>query len=699
MDHSKHFRVLTEIMGGAVSQKKKSRLRKSKTLKLKNKKKSTKTNTMSSQSNLILLNAFKRDGISVLDAMTESELAQLITFCNDYYYTLEFGSEPLITDNQYDIIKEYLERKNPQHPVLEKVGAPEETTTESKVKLPYFLGSMDKIKPDTNALPKWLAKYKGPYTVSYKLDGMSALYSTMNPKNPVLFTRGDGTWGQNISHLIPFLNLPADPYLAVRGELIIPVVVFKNKYAQQYANPRNLVVGICKSGTGAEKKGPDERIYDVQFVAYESMEPPMLFSDQMTNLTQHGFNTVHHTLLRDISNESLSTILKKWRYESPYEIDGIIVECNARIYPRTTDKYPKYAFAFKMLLSEQIAEAKVVDVVWAISKDGYLKPRVRIEPVHLMGVTIEWATGFNAQFIESHQIGIGAVVEISRSNDVIPHILSVTTPAVQAKMPTVAFHWNETRVDIISDNMETDFEWILANNVYFMKHMKIDALSEGNLRRIMATQFVSIPQIIRMTVSDLLTVEGFKTTMANKVFKNIQTRIKEATVVEWMVASNKLGRGLGEKKMQLILDAYPNIMTDVIDVTHQIERLVQIDGIGEKNARIFAENLDGFLAFMQECQWVAPAKKRISLVVNKALASHVLTGKTITMSKVRDADILNNLKEVGAKFSDTINKTTFALVVKSKADQSNKIKFAQEHNIPIFEPAEFLTVYFPEAAA
>jgi hypothetical protein len=47
-----------------------------------------------------------------------------------------------------------------------------------------------------------------------------------------------------------------------------------------------------------------------------------------------------------------------------------------------------------------MAEAKVVDVIWTASKSGYLKPRVRIEPIKLGGVTIEYATGFNGKFIE-----------------------------------------------------------------------------------------------------------------------------------------------------------------------------------------------------------------------------------------------------------------------------------------------------------
>ena len=104
---------------------------------------------------------------------------------------------------------------------------------------------------------------------------------------------------------------------------------------------------------------------------------------------------------------------------------------------------PSISFAFKMILDDQTAEAKVLDVLWAPSKDGYLKPRIQIEPIDLGGVTITYATGFNAAFIEKNKINVGAVVEIVRSGDVIltliklfvlpPHRIFQTFPTFGTK--------------------------------------------------------------------------------------------------------------------------------------------------------------------------------------------------------------------------------------------------------------------------
>ena len=74
-------------------------------------------------------------------------------------------------------------------------------------------------------------------------------------------------------------------------------------------------------------------------------------------------------------------------------------------YPRKNEN-PKHSFAFKMVLSDQIAEAKVLDVLWAPSKHGYLKPRIRIEPITIGGANIEYATAFNGAYVENNKIGI-----------------------------------------------------------------------------------------------------------------------------------------------------------------------------------------------------------------------------------------------------------------------------------------------------
>ena len=84
--------------------------------------------------------------------------------------------------------------------------------------------------------------------------------------------------------------------------------------------------------------------------------------------------------------------------DDKYDIDGIIIT-NNDIYERK-DKNPDYSIAFKMVISDQIAEVKVLNVLWDASKDGYLKPTLQLEPVKLSGANIQSVTAFNAAFVE-----------------------------------------------------------------------------------------------------------------------------------------------------------------------------------------------------------------------------------------------------------------------------------------------------------
>ena len=298
-----------------------------------------------------------------------------------------------------------------------------------------------------------------------------------------------------------------------------------------------------------------------------------------------------------------------------------------------------------MVLSDQIAEAKVVDVIWTPSKDGYLKPRVRIEPIHLGGVQIEYATGFNAAFIKDNNIGIGSIIEIIRSGDVIPHIKKVTVAAEEPKMPTVPFKWNDTHVDIMLENIDLDEtvrEKVVAG---FFRGIGVEGLSSGNIARIISAGFDTVPKIIGMSIDDFLTVEGFKIKTATKLFEGIREKLILASVITLMAASNIFGRGFSTTKIELIINEYPDILVSQESVSGKVKKVATIKGMALKSAEAFVSNISNFIAFIQECGLQDKLTINSSNSnTNKIAASpnNPLFGKTIVMkfSIVHDAQML-----------------------------------------------------------
>lgn len=633
---------------------------------------------------------FKKHGVSYLELLKETELNSMLELCSEYYYNSQ--QKLLLTDNEFDVLKEYVQRKYPKNTVITKIGAP--IVGKNKALLPYEMPSMDKIKPDSNALENWKKKYKGPYVISCKLDGVSGMYSTEKGVYK-LYTRGDGKVGQDITHLVKLLNLPKIPNVVVRGEFIIPKKVFEEKYKTSFANPRNLVSGIINS-----KIIDEEKMKDIHFVVYEIIQPQMKPSEQMKKLKEFGFEAVMNLVVPSsgLDNNILSQVLIDWRNNHQYEIDGVIVN-NDMIVPRQSGN-PEHAFAFKMVLGDQQAEAKVVDVIWTASKLGYLKPRVRIEPVVLSGVTIEYATGFNAKFIEDNRIGVGAVIQVIRSGDVIPFIKSVSVPAEITKMPTdVAYTWNETHVDIIVDNLlenEIVREKIITA---FFVHLEVDGLSTGNTKRIINAGFDSISKILKMKVEDFEKVEGFKKRMAEKIHSSIQEKIEKASLFDIMVASNKLGRGMGTRKIKLIMDNFPQILDSTESEEDKNKMLQTIKGIGSENAHEFVSNIKYFNEFLVECGLEYKKNPTIQAITTSPINTprsniqRPLYGKSIVMTKVRDREIIELLPKYNATLSDNIKKDTFVLIVKSKDDESKKTEFAKKNGIPIMTVEEFREYY------
>lgn len=623
-----------------------------------------------------LIDNFKVGGFSFLQSLNENQLISMLNLANVLYR----NSQPIMTDNQFDILQDFIAKKYPSNQHVYQIGAPVE---KNKATLPYFMGSMDKIKPDSNALANWVAKYKGPYVLSCKLDGVSGLYSTEGAI-PKLYTRGDGKVGQDVSHLIPHLRLPKTKGVVIRGEFIIPKLVFETKYKVKFANPRNMVSGIVNHKTISAA------VNDLHFVAYEVIKPDKKISDQMGFLSTLDVEVVLYKFEDSLSNNMLSATLVDWRQNYPYEIDGVIVANDAK-YERKTGN-PEHAFAFKMVLSDQIAEAKVVDVIWTPSKDGYLKPRVQIEPINLGGVKIEYATGFNAAFIQDNKVGIGAVIELIRSGDVIPHIRKVTVPAEQAKLPLVPYKWNDTHVDIMLENVESD-ETVREKNIAgFFKGIGVDGLGPGNITRIVHAGFDTVAKIIKMTEADLLAVDGFQKKTATKLYTGIKEKIDAAPLVTIMSASNVFGRGFSEKRLELIVDAYPDILTSEDTKIQKVAKIGAIKGMADKTAEAFVERIAPFIEFIK----AANMENKLVLGEShkKALdETHPLFGKSIVMTGFRDSELQDKLKHVGAKLGSAVSKNTFVVLVKDIDEDTGKAADARKLGVPLMTPQDFTAKY------
>ena len=434
-------------------------------------------------------------------------------------------------------------------------------------------------------------------------------------------------------------------------------------------------------------------ISDLRFVAYEVIEPEMPTSEQFALLRTMGdVETVFHKSCNSIANETLSQLLVQFRGSYEYEIDGIIVT-NDGIHPRQ-NKNPEHAFAFKMVLTDQEAEVKVLDVLWAPSKDGYLKPRVQIEPVRLGGVDIQFATGNNAGFIRNGRIGIGAIVKIIRSGDVIPKIVEVLVPADQPKLPVdVPYVWNATNVDIVVVNPEENPIVKARNITGFFTGLEVEGLGSGNITKLIETGYDSVPAIIRMEEADFLKVPGFKDKMAHKLYTGIHSKIDNASLIELMAVSNTFGRGFSHKRLELIMRELPDILVSTETYAEKIMAVENIKGLGETTARLFVDGIDAFKKFITDAGLEEKLYETAAVAPVVVNPEHPLFNKTVVMTGTRDKSVIDLINKVGATVGANVSKNTFLVIAKSKTDDTGKALEAKKLGINIVTPDEFMQMY------
>ena len=677
------------------------------------------------------LELFKQQGVDYLSTLTDDELQKILYLADNLYYS---SDKPILSDDQYDVLKQYIsERSNKSKQsskhnsdIMFRQDGLDNVNVENlrnKVKLPYEMWSMNKIKPDTKALSKWIQKYKGPYVLSCKLDGVSGLYTMKNTKQDdilgKLYTRGNGKVGQDISNLIPYLNLnlqidktksdtkasKTSDDIVVRGEFIITREKYNLKYKDTYSNPRNFIAGIINS-----KKINPEIVADVDFVAYELIKPIMKPSEQLHYIKNVlKLKCVEFQSHETISNNILSDRLIDWRKNYQYEIDGVICT-DDNIYKRTSSN-PKHAFAFKMVLNDQFVEAQVVQVLWNPSKDGYLKPRIKLNPVTLNGVVISYVTGFNAKYIVDNKIGVGTILTLIRSGDVIPHILNIVRPAPEPQLPTYDYVWNSTKVDFIlrdaSQNKTVKSKIICG----FFAILKVDQLGCERILRLIENNYDTIPKILKMTVDDFKSIKGFQDTLSINIHTNIQNSLEKITLSELMQATNIFGHGFGEKKFELILKNIPNILTSKESDEEKIKTLISIKGIGVKTATEFVKHINPFMKWIQDSNLQhilhnkltqikssdkkSSDKKSLSDVVkNSKSTKHILFQKKWTITGARDTKLLELLKRVGAEMQNEVNSKTEFLIAEKKNTDTKKIITANKLNVPILNFQEVYDKYF-----
>jgi DNA ligase (NAD+) len=372
------------------------------------------------------------------------QLEKKIVKASEAYYK----GKPIYTDAQFDNMINMLRAFNRDSYVLKSVGwGASNPQNKYKHLTPNAIGSLDKVK--SNNMHKIdITKH---YLASPKLDGLSLVLYYRYGKLWKALTRGDGEYGRDVTSNIGLCyyieknlkgNLENVELCGIRGEIAIPKIFEKQLKDKGVVSLRNYAAGLMNRKNGADV---DTSGYDmVRFVPYSiPINTDLIGADnhfKSTNLDTLGCSLDMSVIQTyDMSQyNSKENFARRIEYlydylkrNCKYHIDGIVITENKM------NNFKENSLAIKF--ESETAEVVVSHVEWGTGKSGTgnIIPVVHFEPVELSGATISKTSGFNLKYIKDNNINRGALLKITRSNEVIPHILETIETGECASAPVI----------------------------------------------------------------------------------------------------------------------------------------------------------------------------------------------------------------------------------------------------------------------
>jgi len=321
-----------------------------------------------------------------------------------------------------------------------------------------------------------------------------------------------------------------------------------------------------------------------------------------------------------------------------------------------------------------------------MTKYGKLNPRIHFDTVIINGSNVKCCNGKSAKYIVEQKLNIGSKIRVVLSGDVIPDISEIIEHSYEGFLPDTDYYWDKNHVHICATNPENHIEIKIKKLCSFFKIMKIDNISEGIITRLVEAEYNTIDKILNMQIEDYVAIEGFKNTLATKLYNNIHKVIDKPIKLEiLMAASLSFPAGLGLKRLQLVVKAYPNIIEKDTIV---LDEITKIDGFSDIMATQFIKYFSTFKEWLTSHSYLKINKTK-RLVKKYSQASTKYEGKNILLTGFRDEKIISDILSQGGNITNTVNKKTSMVIVKSLDYTNSKIDKAKELGVKIMSMDEF----------
>lgn len=380
------------------------------------------------------------------------ELVSRLNEASDAYYN---NRDEIMSNFEWDALYDELSALENETGVVlpdsptQKAGADESFGSGAREQHEYPALSLAKSK-DVSALQKWAGDR--PIWLSWKLDGITLVATYDGGTLTRLMTRGNGTFGTNITYLAPYISgipekISEKGHFVVRGEATISYFDFTrlnselNDESDKYANPRNLVAGtLALDETRAEEVA--ERGVTLNAFTLVHIDRRMVsWGERMNYLRSLGFITVD---FEPCTSETLPEVIEKWTRrvrngEMDIPVDGLVIAYDDTDYAATGSVTGHHATNAGMAFKWQDTSADTVldHIEWSCAASS-ITPVAVFDPVQLEGTEVKRASLCN--ITEMKRLGIGlprfTSLKVIKSNMIIPKVIEADGHGTAFDLPS-----------------------------------------------------------------------------------------------------------------------------------------------------------------------------------------------------------------------------------------------------------------------
>jgi len=650
-----------------------------------------------------------------------ARVAKLRDMIDKYRYHYHVLDQSIMSESTADSLKHELTQIEEKYPSLITPDSPTQRVAgqplDKFVKVPHKEPMISLADVFNQAeLDDWLARNKKlapksdfKFFVDIKMDGLACALIYEDGVLAQALTRGDGKVGEDVTMNIRTIeNIPlrieATGRVEIRGEVVIYKADFDQLNAtrraageQEAANPRNLAAGSIRQ--------LDPRVAasrPLKFLAYDIINEDIpTHADVYRTLHKYGFRTSGQQHLESTIASAYKYIehLSSHRLDLQFGTDGAVVKVNDRKLFRKlgiVGKTPRGAVAYKYPAEE--AASIVRDIVISIGRTGAATPVAILDPVVVAGSTVRHASLHNADEIARLDIRIGDTVVIYKAGDIIPQVQSVLTElrpkksakfdyedALKAQYPELKFYRPDGEV-VYRVQGESSREILLRSIEYFASraNMSIDGLGPRNVEALVDAELVkSIPDLYMLDAAKVAKLDRFGKVSADKLIAAIQAT-RQPQLANFIAS---LGiRHVGTQTAVDLANHYKSI-SKLRDTTET--ELSSVDGVGI----VVAQSILAYFADEENLRVLDKLDKlglepQFTDTSNLPLAgkSYVVTG---TLESAGREEAESRLRSLGATVTNTVTKTTTAVVAGNKPGGS-KITKAATLKIPVLAEPDYL---------